>query len=105
MSKGVILLVCTIGMSSNLIVANMQRLSERKGLDLDVYAVSAPELEAFLAKREVKVLLLGPQVRYLEKELCHRLKEVKIPIGVISMKDYGNLESENILAQAIELLR
>ena len=50
------------------------------------------------------MLLLGPQVRYMKSDFEKRLSPKGIPTDVISMSDYGLMNGEKVLEQALDLL-
>lgn len=51
MAKKVIMLVCSAGMSTSLLVTKMQNAAKEKGLDAEIFAVSASEADANLEKK------------------------------------------------------
>ncbi|ETU61972.1 PTS sugar transporter subunit IIB [Enterococcus faecalis] len=65
MAKKTIMLVCSAGMSTSLLVTKMQKAAEDRGMEADIFAVSASEADTNLENKEVNVLLLGPQVRFM----------------------------------------
>ncbi|WP_076150274.1 PTS sugar transporter subunit IIB [Ligilactobacillus murinus] len=98
-----IMLVCAAGMSTSLLVQKMQAVAEEKGLEAEIFAVSATEADERLADPEqVDVLLLGPQVRYMQNEFETKLT---IPVAVIDMRDYGTMNGEAVLKTALELMK
>ena len=50
------------------------------------------------------VLLLGPQVRFMKADFEKRLEPKGIPLDVINMADYGMMNGEKVLDQAIALI-
>lgn len=74
MAEKTIMLVCSAGMSTSLLVSKMQKAAEAQGVDAEIFAVSASEADANLQKKDVNVLLLGPQVRFMENNSKLRLK-------------------------------
>lgn len=66
--KKTIMLVCSAGMSTSLLVTKMQKAAEDKGLEADIFAVSASEAEDHLINKKIDVLLLGPQVRFMKSQ-------------------------------------
>ena len=66
--KKTIMLVCAAGMSTSLMVNKMKKSAEEKGLDADIFAVSASEADEYLSSRKIDVLLLGPQVRFMKSQ-------------------------------------
>ena len=75
-----------------------------QGLDAHIFAASASEAETNLENNPVDVLLLGPQVRYMKSDFEKRLSPKGIPTDVISMSDYGLMNGEKVLEQALGLL-
>ena len=102
--KKIIMLVCSAGMSTSLMVAKMQKVAKDKGIEAEIFAVSASEADNYLAKKKVDVLLLGPQVRFMKGQFEKKLKPLGIPLDVIEMKDYGMMNGEKVLEQAISLM-
>ena len=104
MAKVTIMLACAAGMSTSLLVTKMQKAAEDKGLDAEIFAVPAPEAEEIVATKEVNVLLLGPQVRYLLGDFQEKLTDRQIPVAVIPMTDYGMMNGSKVLDLAESLL-
>ncbi|WP_305039059.1 PTS sugar transporter subunit IIB [Enterococcus faecium] len=104
MAKKTIMLVCSAGMSTSLLVTKMQKAAEAKGIDSDIFAVPASDADNNLANKDVDVLLLGPQVRFMKADFEKRLEPKGIPLDVINMADYGMMNGEKVLDQAITLI-
>ena len=66
MEKKVIMLACAAGMSTSLLVSKMQKAATEKGFDAEIFAVAAAEAQDYVEKQHVDVVLLGPQVRFME---------------------------------------
>ncbi len=105
MTKKTIMLVCSAGMSTSLLVTKMQKAAEDKGLDADIFAVSATDADNHLETKQVDVLLLGPQVRFMKAQFEQKLAPMGIPSDVINMADYGMMNGEKVLAQAESLMK
>ena len=60
-----ILLVCSAGMSTSLLVSKMQKVSEERGLDYEIFAEANADIGRFNGK--VDVGLVGPQIKYALK--------------------------------------
>ena len=69
-----IMLVCSAGMSTSLLVSKMQKSAESKGLKAEIFANSANEADKTLRSKEVDVLLLGPQVRFMKSQFEKQFK-------------------------------
>ena len=57
-----ILLVCSAGMSTSLLVTKMREAAKQKGVEVGIDAL--PVAEASTAVDHVDIVLLGPQVRF-----------------------------------------
>ena len=53
----------------------------------------------------ILVVLLGPQVRYLEADFKNKLEGTNIPLAVIDMTAYGMMNGPKVLQQAIDLMK
>lgn len=94
-----ILLVCNAGMSTSMLVLKMEKAAEAKGIEIEVKAL--PITEAEKEADEWDVVMLGPQVRHVEK----KLKSVTTtPVEVINMRDYGMMNGEKVLDAALKIL-
>ncbi|WP_224800134.1 PTS sugar transporter subunit IIB, partial [Enterococcus faecalis] len=69
-------------------------------MEADIFAVSASEADTNLENKEVNVLLLGPQVRFMKGQFEQKLQPKGIPLDVINMADYGMMNGEKVLDQA-----
>lgn len=70
-----------------------------KGIEMEVKALPVTDAEKEL--NDWDVIMLGPQVRHMEK----RLRELtSTPIEVINMRDYGMMNGEKVLDAALKIL-
>lgn len=99
-----IMLVCSAGMSTSLLVSKMQKSAESKGLKAEIFANSANEADKTLRSKDVDVLLLGPQVRFMKSQFEKKVVEKNIPVDVIDMRDYGMVNGDKVLQTALDLL-
>lgn len=102
-----IMLICSAGMSTSLLVTKMEAAAKDKGIEADIFAVSASEANARFedASMPINVVLLGPQVRFMKKQFEDKLSGTGIPVEVIEMKDYGMMNGEAVLKTALELIK
>ncbi|MGX7347503.1 PTS sugar transporter subunit IIB [Aerococcus vaginalis] len=105
MAEKVIMLACAAGMSTSMLVAKMQKAAEAKGVDAEIFAVASAEAEDRIASQKIDVLLLGPQVRFMEKDFKSKLEPKGIPVGVIPIADYGMMKGDKVLDYAEELMK
>ncbi|QGS36066.1 PTS sugar transporter subunit IIB [Aerococcus viridans] len=94
-----ILLVCSAGMSTSLLVTKMRNSAKEKGIEVEIDAL--PVAEASKAVDNVDIVLLGPQVRF-QKETVEKLVKGRIPVEVMDMRQYGMMNGEAILEDALQ---
>ena len=99
-----IMLVCNAGMSTSLLVTKMQKAAEDQGIETEIFAVSSAEAEEKMESKPIDIVMLGPQVRFLEKGYRSRLEPKGVPVVAINMTDYGLMKGDRVLAQAIKLI-
>lgn len=83
----------------------MQKAAQAQNMEADIFAIAENEVEKTMENKSIDVLLLGPQVRYLKSSFDKKLAGTGIPLDVISMSDYGMMNGENVLNQALHLMK
>ena len=96
-----ILLLCSAGMSTSMIVQKMEKVVKERGVEIEIKAVSASEFHTLIDSYDI--FLLGPQIKYQQAELGKLAKEKNKPLGVIDFKDYGMMDGAKILDFALSL--
>lgn len=105
MAEKIIMLACSAGMSTSLLVSKMEKAAAADGVDYKIFATSAADIDHQLsADPHPDVLLLGPQVRYMANDVKKKTDKVGIPMDIINMSDYGMMNGENVLQAAEKLL-
>lgn len=93
-----IVLACAAGMSTSMLVDKMVESAKEKSIELEIQAVPVSELPENVSG--VQLILLGPQVSYLEADVASDFPS--IPVAVIDMMDYGMMNGEKVLNDAIQ---
>lgn len=96
-----ILLVCSAGMSTSMLVKKMEAAAAEQGIEAHIWAVGDAASAAEMLKADI--VLLGPQVRYLKKKMEAQAGG-RIPVDVIPMKDYGSMNGKAVLDMALKAL-
>lgn len=96
-----IMLACNAGMSTSLVVAKMQDAAKAQGRDYKIWAVEQGEIQNELGNFDV--LLLGPQVRHLQRKVKATVGD-SAPVAVIDALAYGRCNGAAILKQAEDLV-
>ncbi|PXW92218.1 PTS system cellobiose-specific IIB component [Streptohalobacillus salinus] len=97
-----IVLACSAGMSTSLLVTKMEEEATSRGLDTKIWAVAqdkAPE-----AMKEADVLLIGPQMRFMKRKFQEIADQENIPLDVIDAMSYGRIDGKAVLDHALKLI-
>lgn len=98
-----ILLICSAGMSTSLLVSKMKAAAKVKKVDCSINAVAETEIDDY--EEDFDVLLLGPQVRFLFNKFKERYEDKNIPVDVINTVDYGTMNGSKVLDYALDLIK
>ncbi|PWC15376.1 PTS sugar transporter subunit IIB [Brenneria corticis] len=94
-----ITLVCMGGFSTSILVKKMREAAEKDHIAVDIMATSESNFKK--VANQTDILLIGPQVSFIEKNM--RLAYPTMKIAVIDSLDYGAMNGENVLAAALKL--
>ena len=97
-----IALFCNAGMSTSLLVKKMRASAQERGLDVEIEAYPARELDQ--RTDGIDAALLGPQVRFMldnAKKICGAKG---VPVDVINSMDYGMVKGDKVLDAALSMI-
>ncbi|MFD1064881.1 PTS sugar transporter subunit IIB [Oceanobacillus locisalsi] len=95
-------LVCSAGMSTSMLVKKMKEAAEAQHVEADIEAVAESQLKNHL--EGLQVVLIGPQVRYLEGKIKENLEPQGVKVAVIDQMAYGMMQGDKVLQQAMDLV-
>lgn len=98
-----ILLCCSAGMSTSLLVTKMKKAAEEKGIDVEINAVALELFDENLLKYDV--FLLGPQVKFKKNDFQKKADEYNKKVEIINMVDYGTMNGAKVLDFALNLIK
>ncbi len=98
-----ILLCCSAGMSTSMLVKKMTQEAENQGIECKIDALPVNAFND--AIQEYDVCLLGPQVRFQLEELQKSAEEYGKSVAAISSMDYGMMKGKEVLQQALALIK
>ncbi|MGG4217781.1 PTS sugar transporter subunit IIB [Paenibacillus jamilae] len=96
-----ITLVCAAGMSTSMLVQKMQKAAQAQNLEVEIRATSESSFKEYADKTDV--LLIGPQVGYLQDDFKAKYEPKGIKVSVINIVDYGMMNGEKVLEDALKL--
>ncbi|QTF10614.1 PTS sugar transporter subunit IIB [Brenneria izadpanahii] len=97
-----ILLCCAAGMSTSMLVQRMEKVAKEKGIDVEIKAVGFEEFNEVVSQYDC--CLLGPQIKYKLAEFKEIADEKNKPIAVINTIDYGMMNGEKVLKDALAMI-
>ncbi len=96
-----IMLACSAGMSTSLLVTKMEAAAKDSGIEAKIWAISEANIDKEV--QDADVILLGPQVRFMLGKAEEIAKPYNVPVEVINMMHYGTCNGKAVLDRAIEL--
>lgn len=104
MAEKTVMLCCSAGMSTSMLVKKMQEAAKKDGLDYEIFACPAAEADTNLENKNISCVLLGPQVRYMLADFEKKVEGTDIPVEVIDMAAYGMMDGEKVVQQVKKLV-
>ena len=93
-----IILACVGGLTTSMLVERINEVIHRDQLDYSFYSIGITGINNL---KNIDVLLLSPQLAYLEEKAKASLH---VPVAVISDEDFELMRGEEILRQAEKLM-
>lgn len=95
-----VLMVCTMGMSTSMFTAKINKLAKENNIPVEVYARGEGDIEHELETEDISLLLVGPQAAYIEKKIRERVAG-RVPVDMIDSDDFGKQKADRVLKQII----
>lgn len=103
--KKKVYLFCSQGMSTSMLAKKMQDVADQHGLPIEVAAFPHGLLNKIIEEKHPDVIMLGPQVKYLYDDTVSTFGGYGAPILMIKSEDYGVMDGEKVLKQAVLALK
>ncbi|PLT28814.1 PTS sugar transporter subunit IIB [Peribacillus deserti] len=97
-----ILLACSSGMSTSLLVTKMEAHAASIGEEAKIWAVGQDQAKKEMA--DADVVLIGPQMSFLKGEFQKEAAQYGINVDVIDMMAYGLADGKKAYEQALKLM-
>ncbi len=88
-------------MSTSMLVKKMNQSAKARKIEVDIEAMAESQLKNHLDGLDV--VLIGPQVRYLEKKVKEFVEPKGVKVAIIDSVAYGLMQGDKVLDQAIKL--
>jgi PTS system cellobiose-specific IIB component len=89
-----VLFICAGGISTSFLEQNTKKAFKDKGLDVDIRARSATELDNYID--DVDIVLLAPQVSYMKQDIIEMCEQHHKPFIEIPMSTYGRMDGKKV---------
>lgn len=89
-------------MSTSMVVQRMEKSAKNKAIDVEINAIGFDEFNEQIGNYDC--CLLGPQIKYKLVDFKPIADELEKPIAVINMMDYGMMNGEKILTDALAMI-
>ncbi|HEX7733231.1 MAG TPA: PTS sugar transporter subunit IIB [Ktedonobacteraceae bacterium] len=97
-----VIIVCSWGMSTSLLVDSLVAAAEAAHIELQVEALSAGEYAARV--EECEVVLIAPQIRHLRKSIEKLATSLGKPVALIEPFYYATMNGQAVLEQVLLLV-
>lgn len=99
-----VLIVCSGGMSSAIVVKAIEKEGQKEGLEMHIKAVGVIEFEDELKNGSWNIALVAPQVRHTFDKFKEIANSSNIPIEVIPPQGYSPMGGATVLKQIKNLM-
>ncbi|OAN19068.1 PTS sugar transporter subunit IIB [Photobacterium jeanii] len=97
-----ILLCCSAGMSTSMLVKKMEQAAAEQGIECVIEAHGVTVFNELI--QDFDVCLLGPQVRFQQSELQKIADDYNKQVAPIPPQMYGMMKGDEVLAIALSLI-
>lgn len=97
-----ITLLCCAGISTAMLVSRMKESAGQHGMEVNITAMPEARFQSYTGVTDV--LLLGPQINYLLDTMKELYEPKGIKVAGINGADYGRMNGEKVLTDALALL-
>lgn len=99
-----VLIVCSLGMSSEVAVNSLKKAADENGTDMYVHAVGSSDFEGELEKESYDVAVVAPQIRHRYKDLKEIADAKGIPCEVIEARGYSPIGGKFLYKQVMSIV-
>jgi len=94
-----VLMVCSGGMSSTIIVKSIKQEADKQKFPLDINAVGTGEFEEALKNGNYDMAIVAPQVKHRFKTFQEQAKAFNIPVEMVVPMGYTPIGAPKVLEQ------
>ena len=94
-----VLMVCSGGMSSAIVVKAIKKEAENQGFPLEIKAVGTGEFEEELKDNQYDLAIVAPQVKHRLKVFTEQAEAAGVPIELIVPMGYTPIGADKVIEQ------
>ncbi|ALB46126.1 MULTISPECIES: PTS sugar transporter subunit IIB [Clostridium] len=94
-----VLMVCSGGMSSAIVVQAIKKEADKEGFDLEIKAVGTSDFEDEIQQNKYDLVLVAPQVRHRLNGFKDQANEYNLEVTAIEPMGYTPLGGARVLKQ------
>lgn len=99
-----VLLICTAGITTGILVNNIRKLVEKENESYHIYSAPAIMAETIIKEQKIDALMIVPQVKYEIARLEEMLAFKQLPYRLIDNEDYEVLNAQAIYSKMKAML-
>lgn len=92
-----LLLICASGITTGLLVRNMEKEIKAKNIPIHIYAAPSITLNQIIKDKKIDGVLIGPQIEHELNDISRLLNANKISFDTMNKESYELLDSTSIL--------
>ncbi|SFC90695.1 PTS sugar transporter subunit IIB [Clostridium uliginosum] len=97
-----VLMVCSGGFSSTIIVNAIKKEADKQGLDIEITACGTPDFAEVIEQFNPKVAIVAPQVKHRFAHFKEEADKHNIPVEQIPLNAYTPLGAPKIINELIK---
>ena len=97
-------LFCTAGMSTSMLAVKMQEVANKHNLPIEVKAFAVGKVDEIVEAYHPDCIMVGPQASFMFDEVKQKHGD-NYPVELIGVMDYGMMDGEKVLKQAIKAIK
>lgn len=94
-----VLLVCSGGMSSSIVVKAVKKEADKQSFPLEIKSVGTGEFQNELEEGNYNLVIVAPQVKHRMKSFEEQAKPFNVPVEVIVPMGYTPIGATKVLDQ------
>ena len=92
-------------MSTSIMVKKMEAACQEHEMPFEISAHPIAKAVEVVEEKNPVLVLLGPQVKFLQNKMEKQLAKYNVPVDVIDTTLYGAMDGEEVMKQSVRILK